>query len=142
MRARNKTILLVEDQAIVAMDEKQSLEEYDYRVLLAHSGRKAVETEASHHEVQLILMDIDLGDGVDSTETATEILRRRDMPIIFLYSHTEREVVEKTEGITSYGYVVKNSVPISTALSERTAVSTMSPGNADRGSPRTGRSVG
>jgi hypothetical protein len=30
-------------------------------------------------------------------------------PNCFLSSHTEPEVVEKTEGITSYGYIVKNS---------------------------------
>jgi PAS domain S-box-containing protein len=32
-----------------------------------------------------------------------------DIPVVFLSSHTEREVVERTEGITSYGYIVKHS---------------------------------
>jgi PAS domain S-box-containing protein len=31
------------------------------------------------------------------------------LPLAFLSSHTEQEVVETTEGITSYGYIVKNS---------------------------------
>ena len=31
------------------------------------------------------------------------------LPIAFLSSHTEPEVVEKTVGITSYGYIVKNT---------------------------------
>ncbi|MEK6884169.1 MAG: PAS domain S-box protein, partial [Nanoarchaeota archaeon] len=57
----------------------------------------------------LILMDIDLGNGIDGTETATQILKQLEVPILFLSSHTEREVVRKTETITSYGYVVKNS---------------------------------
>ena len=54
-------------------------------------------------------MDIDLGKGMDGTEAAEIILKDKDIPVVFLSSHTEPEVVEKTEGITSYGYIVKNS---------------------------------
>jgi len=36
-------------------------------------------------------------------------LSKNDIPVVFLSSHTEPEIVEKTERITSYGYVVKNS---------------------------------
>jgi len=54
-------------------------------------------------------MDINLGNGIDGTQAAEIILRNQDIPIVFVSSHSEREVVEKTEKITSYGYVVKNS---------------------------------
>ncbi len=54
-------------------------------------------------------MDINLGSGMDGTETAQRILMSINVPILFLSSHTEKEVVEKTESITNYGYVVKNS---------------------------------
>jgi len=59
--------------------------------------------------IDLILMDLNLGDGIDGTEAAERILEDRDIPIVFVSSHTEPEIVEKTEKITSYGYVVKNS---------------------------------
>jgi len=54
-------------------------------------------------------MDIDLGVGMDGTECASRMLAERNVPVVFLSSHAEPEVVEKTEKITSYGYVVKNS---------------------------------
>jgi len=54
-------------------------------------------------------MDIDLGPGIDGTQAAERILEHKDIPVVFLSSHTEPEVVEKTEKITSYGYVVKNT---------------------------------
>ena len=54
-------------------------------------------------------MDIDLGVGLDGTEAAARILSHRDLPLIFLSSHTEPEYVQLTESITSYGYIVKNS---------------------------------
>ncbi len=104
-----KTILLVEDEAIIAMSEAAMLEKYGYRVITVHSGEKAIET-ARNQAVALILMDIDLGWGkMDGTEAAELILERHDIPVVFLSSHTEPEVVEKTEGITSYGYIVKTS---------------------------------
>jgi DNA-binding NarL/FixJ family response regulator len=63
----------------------------------------------ANQEIDLILMDINLGPGMDGTEAAAMILEKREIPLAFLSSHTERDVVEKTEGITSYGYIVKNS---------------------------------
>lgn len=54
-------------------------------------------------------MDIGLGPGLDGTEVAEIIFKNRDIPIVFLSSHTEPEIVAKTEKITSYGYVVKGS---------------------------------
>jgi PAS domain S-box-containing protein len=105
-----KTILLVEDEAIIALAEAAQLESAGYAVLRAASGDGAVEAvEASRGAVDLILMDIDLGPGMDGTEAATRILRRFELPILFLSSHVERDIVQKTEEITNYGYVVKSS---------------------------------
>lgn len=104
-----KTLLLVEDDPIVAISEKKSLSKYGYHIITAGTGEKAVKLVDSNPEISLILMDIDLGAGIDGTESAASILKRHQIPIVFLSSHSEREIVEKTERITSYGYVVKNS---------------------------------
>ncbi len=106
---KQKTILLVEDEAIIAMAEKMTLEKFGYNVIIAGSGEEAVTTVAATPGIDLILMDINLGSGMDGTEAAALILKERDLPVVFLSSHTEPEVVEKTEKITSYGYVVKDS---------------------------------
>jgi PAS domain S-box-containing protein len=108
-RLRTKTVLLVEDEAIIALTGKMSLEKYGYSVIVANSGEKAVEVFRAHDAIELILMDIDLGAGIDGTLAAALILAYRDVPVVFMSSHTEPEIVEKTEKITSYGYVVKNS---------------------------------
>jgi PAS domain S-box-containing protein len=104
-----KTILLVEDEALIAMAEKIILEQYDYKVIIANSGEEAVTVVEKTPAIDLILMDINLGGGIDGTEAADLILKERDIPVIFLSSHTEPEIVAKTEKITSYGYVVKAS---------------------------------
>jgi CheY-like chemotaxis protein len=106
---KDESILLVEDEALIAMTEKMQLEKYGYSVRTVTSGEKAIEAVRETPELDLILMDIDLGRGMDGTEAAACILRERDIPVVFLSSHTSPEVVGKTEKITSYGYVVKNS---------------------------------
>jgi len=104
-----KTILLVEDEFLIAMSEKMELEKYGYAVKTATNGECAIDFVETSTDIDLILMDINLGDGIDGTEAAEIILKKHEIPIVFVSSHTEREVVEKTEKITSYGYVVKSS---------------------------------
>ncbi|MFP4268727.1 MAG: PAS domain S-box protein [Spirochaetaceae bacterium] len=105
----SKKILLVEDEALIALSESKMLDKNGYEVVTVENGEKAVAAVEEDRDIDLILMDIDLGEGMDGTEAAEIILNRHDLPIAFLSSHTEAEVVEKTEGITSYGYIVKNS---------------------------------
>ncbi|TGK87761.1 response regulator [Leptospira noumeaensis] len=106
----DKSILLVEDEAILAMFEKKQLEDGGYSVTHVNNGENAIQLIIQADKpFDLILMDIDLGKGLDGTQTATEILNHKEIPVVFLSSHTEREIVKKTESITSYGYVVKNS---------------------------------
>ncbi len=105
-----KTILLVEDDAILAMAESMKLKIYGYKVIHVLSGLESFEAVRNYHAViDIILMDINLGEGLDGTETAKIILKEHDIPLLFLSSHSEREIVDKTEDITSYGYVVKDS---------------------------------
>jgi two-component sensor histidine kinase/PAS domain-containing protein/CheY-like chemotaxis protein len=107
-----KTLLLVEDDAVIGLSESIILRQEGYEVIHVFSGEEAVEAmSAEPCPADLVLMDINLGAGMDGTEAAELILLRRDIPLVFLSSHTEKEVVEKTEGITNYGYIVKNSGP-------------------------------
>ena len=101
-----KTLLLVEDEVLIALAKQKELEKYGYNVLTVNTGEKAIAIAKENDDIDLILMDINLGRGIDGTETAELILKDFNVPIVFLSSHTEPEVVEKTEKITSYGYVV------------------------------------
>lgn len=106
-------ILLVEDEAIIAMEEAMILRSEGYEVVQAFSGEEAVLIAGRRNaSIDMILMDIDLGSGIDGTEAARQILEFCDIPVVFLSSHTEKEIVDKTEKITSYGYIVKNFPPI------------------------------
>lgn len=102
-------ILLVEDEAIIAMSQAQDLSNMGYQVATVYSGEQAIDAACNDYSLDLILMDIDLGRGIDGTEAAQEILRDHHVPIVFLSSHTEPEMLEKVRGITRYGYILKSS---------------------------------
>jgi PAS domain S-box-containing protein len=104
-----KTILLVEDEAIISIVVSKALQRFGYNVLNASSGERSVELTFSDEKIDLILMDINLGDGIDGTEAARRILVKKNIPIVFHTSHSEREMVDKVRNITRYGYVVKSS---------------------------------
>ncbi|TVR05802.1 MAG: PAS domain S-box protein [Spirochaetaceae bacterium] len=103
------TTLLVEDEAIIAAAETAALQRHGFDVVHARSGEEALEVVQSTADVSLILMDIDLGSGIDGTEAARRILAQREVPIVFLTSHSEPEFVDRVAGISGYGYVLKDS---------------------------------
>jgi len=104
-----KTILLVEDEALIALNEKAILENRGFHVLTVYNGKKAIET-AQNENIDLVLMDIDLGFGaMEGTEAAAAILQEKEVPIIFLTNHSEKEMVDKVKDITRYGYVLKTA---------------------------------
>ncbi len=105
-----KTILLVEDDQIVAKVEEYQLQNAGYSVLRAFDSDHALQMAFDQNvSFDLILMDIDLGNDIDGIQVAQQILQKIDIPIIFLSSHTEAEIVNKAGAITSYGYVIKNT---------------------------------
>lgn len=104
----SKTLLLVEDEQIIALDQSIRLENLGYNVIISHSGEDALKLLQSN-SIDLILMDIDLGRAMDGTEAAKKILELFEIPIVFLTSHSEKEMVEKVKRITRYGYLLKDS---------------------------------
>lgn len=109
MSGDRKNILLVEDQAPIALSEKRALEESGYGVTVSNSGQGALEAVGRDPGIDLVLMDIDLGGGIDGTEAARRILETREIPIVFLSGYADTRTVGKIESIASYGYVVKSA---------------------------------
>ena len=104
-----RRILLVDNNALLALEEQAMLENRGYEVVPVHSGEKAVDMVRDDPEVDLVLIDLDLGSGIAGDVAAKRLLAMRELPILFLTSHTEKEYVDRVKAITRYGYVLKNS---------------------------------
>ncbi len=111
MNAREqRTILLVEDEALINTAEKQTLKKHGFNVISASSGEKAIEITRAVSDIDLILMDINLGKGeMDGAEAAQIILGEKEVPVIFLSNYIHPEALQKIKKIASYGYIVKDS---------------------------------
>ncbi|KAF0142813.1 MAG: multi-sensor hybrid histidine kinase [Stygiobacter sp.] len=67
------------------------------------------ETQKQDRKINLILLDINLCNGVSETQTIQKILNENDIPVMLLISDLDNEVIINSNHITSYGYVNKNS---------------------------------
>jgi CheY-like chemotaxis protein len=83
------TILIVEDEVIVATDLSRKLERLGYEVCgTAMEGEEAVAL-ASSLRPHLVLMDIRLEGSMDGIEAARAICRNLDVPIVYLTAHSD-----------------------------------------------------
>ena len=109
-----KRILLVEDEALIALSEKRCLEAAGHSVATVGTGEAAVDAATPPREdgaFDLVLMDINLGAGIDGGEAARRIREADGPPVVFLSSHAEPEVIAKTADAGGYGYILKGSGP-------------------------------
>jgi len=102
-----KNILIVEDESLVAIDLRQSLNRMGYGVTATvQSGENALESIISNPP-DLVLMDIGLKGDMNGIEAARSIHKQHGLPIIFLTAFTDDETLKKATETEPYGYLDK-----------------------------------
>ncbi len=104
-----KKLLYVEDQPGIAAEQTMRLVRHGYRVTVVDTGEDAIVAVGNDADIDLVLMDIDLGPGIDGGEAAQRILAIRDLPIIFVASYEEGDKLDEVQDLTGYGYVLKSA---------------------------------
>jgi CheY-like chemotaxis protein len=100
-------IFIVEDEAIVANDIRETLISLGYSVPgIAKSGEIALEKIRLSHP-DLVLMDIHLAGEMDGVETAGKIHVLLDIPVIYLTAYADKLLLERAKITEPYGYVLK-----------------------------------
>lgn len=88
-------ILIVEDEAVLAMVYLKQLRELGYRnVGLAFSGKDAL-TAVEQGRPKLILLDIKLRGDLDGIAVAEIIHRRHAVPIIYITAYSDPETLRR-----------------------------------------------
>lgn len=101
------SILVVEDEAIVAMDIAYQLREMGYEVCAtADNGEDAIAYIEKYHP-DLVLMDIVIKGSMDGIETAKYIAHRFHLPVIFLTAYSDAHTVDRAAKTAPYGYLTK-----------------------------------
>lgn len=100
-------ILVVEDEAIVALDIQSRLRNLGYSVARAvPSGEAAIEA-ARELQPDLILMDIMLEGEVDGISAAGRIRERQQIPIIYLTAYADEQTLQRAKATDPFGYIIK-----------------------------------
>lgn len=103
----NYSVLIVEDERIVAKDIQTTLIKQGYQVAgIASTGEQALEMIAVHRP-DVVLMDIKLEGDLDGIETAERVKNLYDVPVIFLTAFSNTGIVERAKLSNQYGYILK-----------------------------------
>jgi two-component system, response regulator PdtaR len=92
----NETILIVEDNAIVAFSLQRSLARLGYNILDPVKSGEAAVAAVTAHKPDLILMDVGLAGEVDGVTAAERIQAIASTPVIYLTGHTQDSRLENT----------------------------------------------
>lgn len=101
------SILLVEDEGIVAYDLQEALTRLGYHVTgIASEGVQAVCMAEEQHP-QLVVMDVSLRGEIDGIQAARLIQERAQIPVIFLTGHSDPATLQRAVLTGPLGYIVK-----------------------------------
>jgi len=103
----NETILVVEDNSIIAAHLQRVLQGFGYNVPRTVTTGEAAVQAANEIKPDLALVDIQLAGKMDGIEASRIMQSNQDMPIVFLTAYAEDERLEQAKLTQPYGYLVK-----------------------------------
>ena len=100
-------ILIVEDDAILALHLEDLLLHQEYAVAAIVPNGEEVLFLVQKHNPSLILMDIELKGEMNGIQAAKVLQENLDIPVIFLTSYSQDSLIQQARITAPYGYLVK-----------------------------------
>ncbi len=83
-------ILIIEDEALIAMDLQSLVENLGHEVQGIASTRNEAVALAKNKKIGMILADIQLADGSSGVDAVNDLLNTFEVPVIFITAYPER----------------------------------------------------
>jgi PAS domain S-box-containing protein len=107
MGSREHSIVIVEDEGLIAVDLQGRLERAGYRVpAVAGTANEALEAIRAKSP-DLILMDIRLQGNADGIQVAEQVRRDFDIPVVYLTAYEDPKTLERASQTHAFGYIKK-----------------------------------
>lgn len=101
------SILVVENDGIIAKDLEKTLGEFGYNVpALAFSGEEAIR-ETAEHRPDLVITEAVLDGEIDGIELAYRIYSQFNIPVVFVTASSDKRTVERVKKVNPYGFIMK-----------------------------------
>ncbi len=101
----NLNILVVEDESLVALELSNSIENYGFNIVDYVTTPKMATELFQKEKVDLILMDINLGDKIDGIDLYKSF--NTHIPIIYLTAYQDEITISKAVETNPLGYLIK-----------------------------------
>ena len=108
--AQSVRVVIAEDEAIIRLDLKETLEAEGYQVV-ADTGRgdHAVEL-VTQHQPDVVILDVKMA-GLDGIEAAKRIAATEDTAVLILTAFSQRDLVDRAIDAGALAYLVKPYKP-------------------------------
>lgn len=112
--ALGNRVAIVEDELMVAWSLEALVDDLGYEVVATYARGEAAAAAIDDGQVDIVLMDINLGGGIDGVETARRLRKAQDLRIIFISAYADPETHRRI-GIAVPGAPLLRK-PVSTVL--------------------------
>jgi DNA-binding LytR/AlgR family response regulator len=142
MKNDKVNILVVEDEAIVAMDLAASLTKEGYTITGIADNAEDAEDLFKSKEPDIALVDINLVGKTDGISLVEKLIAVREVPVIYLTAQSDAETVQRMKLTRPAAYITKpysiQNVHIAIELALSNFALMHKVGNAARQAPQTG----
>ena len=107
------SVLIVEDERIIAKDIQQTLRGRGYDAFAIASSAEEALARVSERCPDLVLMDIRIEGERDGIEAAKLLTALHDVPVIFLSAHADPATLDRAKKVRPYAFLAK---PVSPAV--------------------------
>jgi len=83
-------VLIIEDEAVISADIEALVRELGHSVVAVSTTRSEAVDAVADRRPGLVLADIQLADGSSGIDAVNDILKRHDVPVIFITAFPER----------------------------------------------------
>ncbi len=101
------SVLIVEDEWMVAWDLERSLKEMGYQVVATVDSSHEALRVAAERRPDVALMDIRINGDSDGITTAAALSQQFGVPVVYLTAYTDDATLSRAAQTQAYGYVVK-----------------------------------
>ena len=102
-----RSVLIVEDESIVANDLQQMLEGLGYRASAIASSSEEAVARATEERPDIVVMDVRIRGRMDGIKTAQLLIGRFGVPVVYLTGHADEATLERAKQTRPYGYLLK-----------------------------------
>jgi DNA-binding response OmpR family regulator len=103
----NTKVLIVEDETIVSLDIKHTVEQLGFVVTSTATNHDDAIKSVKKDMPDIILMDIHLSNSPDGIQTAQEIQKIKNIPIIYLTAFSDEKTICRAVESKPIGYLTK-----------------------------------